>query len=358
MVTGVFTIPLLAADHATRDSAHRSSRKAVIDRFIGGPENQFLPAALQAFFAEDTCLQSVSPLLLWGGPGSGKTYLASGLATRWAKQHPLRRVWFLNAGNIHTDRLTNDWLSDKFDKLVVIDGVDRLPITPRSVSSICCLLDKSLAHSVGVVVTASRPPKQLDSLPRAIQSRLARGLVLALCKPSMETRKLIVQGYVAALGMVFTDEAVDLLINRLDFETGMLVEIIRKIHTQYFSGAGIEPVDLTRMNNHLKGVPVILAPQLPKIASLVSQHFGTTIADLKGQSRRQGIAGARSVFMYLAHNWAGHSLQKIGVYLGRRDHTTILHGCRVVETKISGDLELAKDVEVLVGILEEAVSVC
>jgi hypothetical protein len=126
VVTGVFTIPLLAADHATRDSAHRSSRKAVIDRFIGGPENQFLPAALQAFFAEDTCLQSVSPLLLWGGPGSGKTYLASGLATRWAKQHPLRRVWFLNAGNIHTDRLTNDWLSDKFDKLVVIDGVDRL----------------------------------------------------------------------------------------------------------------------------------------------------------------------------------------------------------------------------------------
>lgn len=357
VVTGVFTIPLSVADHLNRDSALRPSREAVINRFIGGPENRLLPAALDAFFSANVFPPSVNPLLLWGGPSSGKTYLVRGLANRWAEQHSSRKVWFLNAANIYADKLPTNWQNDGFDRLVVIDGLDQATITPKSAAVFRCWLDELLAYSIGVVVTTSRPPKQLHSLPHALQSRLAGGLVLPISKPAIDTRKLIVRGYVEAVGMVFTDEAVDLLVNRLDFEAGVLVEVISKIHIQHLRAGRKQTIDLHKINSYLNGISVPLPPGLPRIARVVAQYFGITVRDLKGRSRKRGIAAARSVFMHLAHNWAGHSLKKVGVYLGRRDHTTILHGCRGVEIKTVGDLDLANDVRGLISTLEEVVGV-
>lgn len=62
----------------------------------------------------------------------------------------------------------------------------------------------------------------------------------------------------------------------------------------------------------------------------VSARFGLSKADLRGPSRQRYIAHARQEFMYLA-NKAGRSLPQIGLFLGGRHHTTVLHGVRAHE---------------------------
>jgi chromosomal replication initiator protein len=45
--------------------------------------------------------------------------------------------------------------------------------------------------------------------------------------------------------------------------------------------------------------------------------------------------------MYLARQLTGCSLARIGAYFGGRDHTTVLHACRKVESALADDPGLA-----------------
>jgi chromosomal replication initiator protein len=63
------------------------------------------------------------------------------------------------------------------------------------------------------------------------------------------------------------------------------------------------------------------------ILAEVAERNDVTVADLKGPSRQRRCAWPRFEAMYLMHQ-AGHSLPEIGRFLGNRDHTTALHGCR------------------------------
>ena len=66
---------------------------------------------------------------------------------------------------------------------------------------------------------------------------------------------------------------------------------------------------------------------LRRIACSVAELHGVTVAELRGPIRERRVAWPRQDFM-LAANKAGHSLTRIGDYLGGRDHTTVLHGIR------------------------------
>ena len=82
----------------------------------------------------------------------------------------------------------------------------------------------------------------------------------------------------------------------------------------------------------LKGHPEGLS--LSQIAKTTAKHFGVSVADLRGASRRRAIVTARNVAMYLARTMTEKSLDHIGGYFGNRDHTTVSHGCQRVEQQL------------------------
>jgi hypothetical protein len=60
-----------------------------------------------------------------------------------------------------------------------------------------------------------------------------------------------------------------------------------------------------------------------------AKHFGVSVDAVIGRSRLMPIVRARQVSAYLIHENTKLSYPRIGGVLGR-DHTTILHACRVV----------------------------
>jgi chromosomal replication initiator protein len=57
--------------------------------------------------------------------------------------------------------------------------------------------------------------------------------------------------------------------------------------------------------------------------------------------------------MYLAKSLTSRSLPEIGRRFGGRDHTTVLHAIRKVESLLSEDSGLKEEVEVLKRLLKE-----
>lgn len=86
----------------------------------------------------------------------------------------------------------------------------------------------------------------------------------------------------------------------------------------------------------------------PKVATVIREtalHFGVTIGDLLSQRRTANIMRPRHIAMYLAKAVTLRSLPYIGSRFGDRDHTTILHAVRKVESLIeAGDAAVIADV--------------
>lgn len=87
------------------------------------------------------------------------------------------------------------------------------------------------------------------------------------------------------------------------------------------------------------------APPVRLVLQAVARHYGLTLAELIGPSRRRSLADARGVGMYLARRMTALSLGSIGSACGGRDHTTVLHAVRLVAARLRSDPGLAADVD-------------
>jgi chromosomal replication initiator protein len=48
--------------------------------------------------------------------------------------------------------------------------------------------------------------------------------------------------------------------------------------------------------------------------------------------------------MYLSRELTSLSLKKIGIELGKRDHSTVIHACKIVEEKIGAAPSFSKQI--------------
>ena len=106
----------------------------------------------------------------------------------------------------------------------------------------------------------------------------------------------------------------------------------------------VEPPETETLREPV-GIPT---PTITRIIWLVAKDEGITVPALKGQSRMRDVCAARQRIFWLARALTGLSYPQIGRFLGKRDHTTILHGVRshaarngIVEPDMAGANEIA-----------------
>jgi chromosomal replication initiation ATPase DnaA len=79
--------------------------------------------------------------------------------------------------------------------------------------------------------------------------------------------------------------------------------------------------------------------KIHRVLKVTAKHYGTTPDELVSDRRTQPLVHCRQVAMYVARKMTGRSTPVIAYYMGNRDHTTILHGVRVIKGLLdSGDV--------------------
>lgn len=77
-----------------------------------------------------------------------------------------------------------------------------------------------------------------------------------------------------------------------------------------------------------------------EVATAVAAEFGLTFMDLTKQTRAWKVSHPRQAAMYAVRRIRPDmSYPRIGRMFGGRDHTTVLHGIRQVEQRMSVDAE-------------------
>src|SRR5678810_1486926 len=90
---------------------------------------------------------------------------------------------------------------------------------------------------------------------------------------------------------------------------------------------------------------------IPNIQKAVADYYGLQIKDLLSKRRTRSLARPRQMAMALTKELTEHSLPEIGDAFAGRDHTTVLHACRMISELRQSDAGIEEDYTNLLRIL-------
>jgi chromosomal replication initiator protein len=93
-------------------------------------------------------------------------------------------------------------------------------------------------------------------------------------------------------------------------------------------------------------------PTIDRIQRATAKEFGIELDELLSKRRARAIARPRQVAMYLSKTLTTRSLPDIGRRFGGRDHTTVIHAVKRIESLRSEDTVLNKHIEQIIEILK------
>jgi chromosomal replication initiator protein len=320
------------------------------DRFIAGPENALLVAAVSDLF--EAASRTYNPLILHGPTGVGKSHLAHGLRERFSELHPDAVVIYETGCDFARTyaeaveaRSVPAWREERRTAaLYVLDDLDEL--ADRSAAQIEFLhtIDALLQAESRLIVTARQLPGRIPHVFPGLVSRLSAGLSVALPQPGPEARAIALSLMASERGVALDNDALGTLAAGLEGTMPELAGALVKLSADVGQNARIDRATVQSFLG--KRTPAKQAT-LREIATRTARHYALQLGDLRGPSRRQNVALARSVAMFIARQMTDSTLGAVGEYFGGRDHTTVMHGCRKMEELIARDADVRQTIHEL-----------
>lgn len=337
------------------------------ETFVLGSSNALAhAAALRVADARPGAPVSFNPLYVHSAAGLGKTHLLNAISWRIRQQQPTRKVLFITAERFMYHFLAalkaRDVISfkDEFQSIDVLLIDDFQFLQGKSMQQEFCHTFNSLVDSKRqVIIAADVPPSQLGSIDQRMRSRFAGGLVVDIDTPEIELRRQILHARLSDAKrkdprITICDDVVEFVANRITAGGRELEGALnRVIASQQVTGARMT-VDLAAMAlRDLATSFDTVRVRIDDILRIVGRHYSVPRADLLSPRRARSIVRPRQVGMYLAKKLTPRSLPEIGRRFGGRDHSTVLHAVRKIEELIKTDDNLAREVNLLIHLIEQ-----
>ena len=327
------------------------------DNFVEGKSNQLARAASIQISSHPG--SEYNPLYIYGGVGLGKTHLMHAIGNQILEKNPGANILYVNCERFVSDmvKALQHSQMDEFKKsyrsldALLIDDIQFLAEKSRSQEEFFHTFNSLYEAHAQMVITCDRFPKEIEGLEDRIRSRLGWGLAVDIKPPDLETRVAILNSKAEDSAAEVPDDVAFFIAERFKSNIRELEGALKLVvaHAR-FTG---EPITQEFARAALKE---LLAVQdkpvtIENIQKLVAEYFKIRVADLLSSRRNRSITRPRQIAMALAKALTRHSLPEIGNAFGGRDHTTVLHACRKVESLRSEDRRIDEDYEILTRML-------
>jgi chromosomal replication initiator protein len=359
----VATVPVSASHEALGGSP--LDPRLTFATFVGGRSNTLaLAAARQVAEGRRGDNVMFNPLYIHAGVGLGKTHLLQ--AVTWAGNSADRKVLYLTAEKFMYGFVAALKTQTALAFKEALRGIDVLVIDDlqflqgkSTQAEFCHTLNALIDAGRQVVIAADRPPSDLESLDDRVRSRLAGGLVVEMGALGEELRLEILKSRVSAARTHHASFDVPLPV--LDYLAKAITHNGRDLEGAInrllaHSKLNSTPVTLEMAEREVRD---LIRPQEPRrvkiedIQRVVARQYNVSRSDLLSSRRTANVVRPRQVAMYLAKTLTLRSLPEIGRRFGGRDHTTVLHAVRKIESLVSKDVALSDEVELLKRQLQE-----
>ncbi len=307
-------------------------------RWIAGEENLLARRAAESIRQEPL---AYNPIVVFGPAGIGKTCYLQMLAKLSGIEG--NELLFTSGADFartfgrahHQDSLPSFRTRLRRLRLLVIDELEGIAGKTPSQRELVATLDALTRRGALVLAALRQPITETNDLIPSLASRLSQGLSFPLLGPRRTTAQALVQYFAEQHGLALGEKWITRIAGQqtagaLPITPYQLRETIAAIAR--LAADSHREVDETLLERALQMQASAVRPKPTEIVSATARYYHLPVADLRGPSRRADLVRARSLAMYLIRNLSGASLQATGRVLGNRDHTTVLHALRKIES--------------------------
>ncbi len=327
------------------------------DTFVVGSNNKLAHSA--ALAVAESPGEAWNPLYLYGGPGLGKTHLMHSIGHFILEQSPDKKILYVSSEEF-TNEVIESIRSGNSTKMTQLREKYRT-VDVLLVDDIQFIIGKdstqeeffhtfNTLHNAGkqIVLSSDKPPKEMETLDERFRSRFEWGLMADIQPPDYETRMAILK------------KNVDLYNNNIDDEILNYIATNVKSNIRELEGALKKVIAASRLNNIELTMQLaeetlkdIISPDTPMeitpsfIVKVVAEHFGITQEDIISKKRNSEFVIPRQICMYMIREYTTTSLESIAKMLNKKDHTTILHGVKKIESEMNTNPDIKNKIDII-----------
>jgi chromosomal replication initiator protein len=322
------------ASASAKSGAGRRAGRSLAD-FVVGASNKMALAAVELAAARPG---EMSPLVVHGPGGVGKTHLLEGICDRARELRPGTTAVFLAAEQfttgflqaLHGSGLPGFRRTCRSAELLVIDDLQFFVGKRATLQELQQTIDALQRQGRQVVLGCDREPESIPELGVDLLARLRGGMAARIAPPDYDVRRGIVVSLCNGRGLSVPDEVVH------------YVAVSMTRHARELYGA----VNRLEATSTMLGMPVSLglaeealadlvraggrSVRLADIEKAVCQAFGLDRGGLQSGSRARAVSHGRMLAMYLARKHTHAALAEISAHFGRRSHSTVIAAQKTV----------------------------
>ncbi len=320
------------------------------ENFIVGPNNDFAHVAAQTVATSRT--RVYNPLFIHGGPGLGKTHMLHAIGNAITEKNENKRVLYVTSEDFTNSYI--DAMAKKGDSLanfrkkyrnvdvLLIDDIQFMARKEKTQEEFFHTFNALFASNKQIILSSDCPASEITTMDKRLTSRFDQGMVVSITKPSLETRIAILRDKRSLWKTeLVSDEVLEFLAQHITSSVRHLEGALTRMATFASFNRRISTIDDARTQLHdLITNEATNRLSIQDIQKQVAEAFDVRIAELNGRRRTAHVAHSRQVAMYLSRQLTDHSLQDIGEAFGGRDHGTVIHAARAVESKMEKDASL------------------
>ncbi len=332
--------------------------KYKFDTFVVGSSNKFAHSASLA--VAETPGRVYNPLYLYSGPGLGKTHLMHSIGHFILEHNPGHKVLYVTSEEFTNEVIESirngnaasmTKLREKYRTVDVLMVDDVQFIIGKESTQEEFFHTFNVLHSARkqIILSSDKPPKEIETLDERFRSRFEWGLIADIQPPDYETRMAILKKNVESCDRPIDEEIIKYIATNIKSNIRELEGAFNKI----IASAKLNKVDLTLAlaEEALKDViypnkSKVITPEL--IINVVAEHFGVKPEDITSKKRNSEFVLPRQIAMYLCRELTETSYVNIGKLMGKKDHTTILHGVNKITAELPKNEELKNKVDIII----------
>lgn len=332
------------------------------DTFVISRSNAMAHAAAVAV-AEAPTSQIYNPLFLYSESGLGKTHLMHSIARHIIENHPELNVLYIMSEDftnqvieaIRTNKKKGDTaattnLRKKFRNVdvLLIDDIQFIIDKEATQIEFFNTFEALYQANKQIVISSDKPPRDLSELDERYRSRFNSGLPVDIQPPDYETSMAILKNYQENESIKLEDKILSYIAANIRSNIRDLEGAYKKII--FLSKLTHQEITLELAEDALKD---IIKPDNAReisvdfIVQIVTDHFNLTEDAILSKRRHNSVVIPRQICMYLCKELTDLSTTDIGEKLGKRDHSTVIHGCAKIEEKLKVDNNFKNVIDIL-----------
>lgn len=330
------------------------------DNYVEGISNRLSRSV--AVSVADKPGRVFNPLFIHGASGVGKTHLVNAIGVKIKELHPELRVLYVSA-HLFQVQYTDSILQKNFNDfmrfyqsidVLIIDDIQEFAGLQKTQNAFFHIFNHLHLNGKQLIMTSDRSPAQLQGMEERLITRFKWGMTAEIEKPDLELRKNILRKKIYKDGLNFPEEVISYIAEHVNAS-------IRDLEGIVVSMMAHSTINNTDINIGLaKRIVGDFSDYEKKSLTIddiiknVADYYGVEVQALNTRSRKREVVLVRQISMYFAKKYLDMSTSKIGQYVGKRDHATVLHACKTISNLADTDKQFRSELNEIEQTLQSA----